>query len=450
MTEPDAESPPPSLPGRPGLAALGVFCAVFLVYSVCPIKTQFDSMWTVPTAMSLIREGNTNLDEYGETAQAHPHGVSFGDGHWYSDFPLGPSLLVVPVVLASDAFVDLAEPLRSVSPGFDHQAKRWKAGMFATGKIDLSFFDTLEMLLASALMAAAAAVLFLLAWPSLGTRWALLAALVFAFATPAWSTASRALWQHGPSMLMLSLALWILHLAREREGLAQLASLPLAAAYVMRPTNAVSVAVLSAYVLLRHRRYFIAYLVWGLAIALPFVWYSEVVFGSVLPPYFRAGRLGNPHFLEALAGNLVSPARGLFVFSPVLLLAGAGLALKAHRRELGALDLALVGVLVLHWLAISSFPHWWAGHSYGPRFFSDMTPYLVYFLLPVFAALRQGRLLPRLALGAVFTVLFAASAAIHLRGATSWAVYGWNDGPPNVEDAPARLWDWADPQFLRR
>jgi hypothetical protein len=50
-----------------------------------------------------------------------------------------------------------------------------------------------------------------------------LAALVFAFSTSAWSTASRSAWQHGPSMLCLTVGLWALLRSERRAGAAALA-----------------------------------------------------------------------------------------------------------------------------------------------------------------------------------------------------------------------------------
>src|SRR5262249_38064441 len=143
-----------------------------------------------------------------------------------------------------------------------------------------------------------------------------------AFGTAAWSTASRALWQHGPSMLMLTLALYLIVRARERPWIAQLAGLPLAFAYVIRPTNSLSILLLSAFVFLTYRRYFLRYVAGGLMVAVPFFLYNLAVYGAPLSPYYLPDRIGsNPAFLEALAANLVSPARGLFFASPVLLFA---------------------------------------------------------------------------------------------------------------------------------
>ena len=58
----------------------------------------------------------------------------------------------------------------------------------------------------------------------------------------------------------------------------------------------------------------------------------------------------NPQFLEALAGNLISPGRGLLFYSPVFLLSVYGIILKARGNNFKRLDAILAGILALHWL----------------------------------------------------------------------------------------------------
>src|SRR5262249_38659381 len=103
--------------------------------------------------------------------------------------------------------------------------------------------------------------------------------------------------------------------------------------------------------------------------------------------------------------------------------------------------------IALHSVVISAN---WPGHCYGPRYFSDMTGLFVLFLIPAVnwwletptGALRTG--------AAVGFLAFAlGGVAVHARGATSVAAYQWNVVPLNVDDAPWRVWDWSDPQFLR-
>jgi hypothetical protein len=398
---------------------VAVLVTVFSTHVGSPVITPFDSLWTIPTARSIIRHGDTNLDEHRKRIAALGlYQIDLVRGHYYSLFPIGCSILAIPVV----APLDLAQV------------------RLTDGQV--------EKLVASIVVALTAMLLYLVARRSLATAPALAITFVFAFCTAAWSTASRALWPHGPSMLMLALALWLLVRAERTPSMARFASLPLAFSYVVRPTNAVSIAVLTLFVSLRHPRHFVRYLLWSLPVAVPFVVFDLVVYGAIVPWYYSPGRIGHTStYGEALAGNLVSPGRGLFVFSPILLLAVWGAWLALRRRD--GLGLCALVIVVLHWATVSSFPHWWAGHSYGNRYLSDVLPLLVYLMVPAVSALPglpPGR---RASIGIGCALLALASLAIHARGATTLRVYEWNRVPVDIDVAPARLWDWRDPQFLR-
>ena len=401
-----------------------------------------DSRWSVYVALSVIREGNTNLDEYAELIASHDnYAVLEADGHLHSLFPLGTPLLAIPAVFAADRLsplllnLDLHEHMRVVRDRIAANLELFNASFFA---------------------AAASVVIYWIGRLYLDRIRSLVLVFIFAFCTSMWSTASRALWQHGPSVLMLSIALYLLLAAEKKPRLVQFASLPLAYAYVIRPTNSISILFLTAYVFIAFRRYFPKYLFWAALIAMPFVLSNFIIYGSIFSPYYLPQRLDlfSPTIREALAGNLISPARGLFIYSPIFLFSIYGIFLKIKKSQFGLLDLALTGILFFHWLAISSFPHWNGGHSFGPRFFTDMLPYLIYYLIPVLMAIPDPATFRTLPLSLLFTILLLFSFFIHLRGATQpSAASGWNRGYENiVEDinsAPQRVWDWSDLQFLR-
>jgi hypothetical protein len=182
----------------------------------------------------------------------------------------------------------------------------------------------------------------------------------------------------------------------------------------------------------------------------PFVWYNLWLYHSVLPPYFSPHKVGaSVHLLEGLAGNLISPSRGLFVFCPVLVFSVWGMVLSLKGRRGHLLELFLIGVVVSHWLVISSFPDWHGGHSFGPRYLTDMMPYLIYFLIPVLVWFSETRSARRSWLLSLFMLFAVVSLLINLSGAVNKATYLWNSVPTDVDTAPRRLWDWTDLQFLR-
>jgi hypothetical protein len=404
---------------RRAVIPVAIFWAVAVTHFL-GLVTSVDSIWSIPIARSVLNEGNVNLDEYADLlARNHFFGIESIDHHYYSFFPIGASLLAVPVIGVLDA--------AGIRP---HDSKT-------------------EKLVASVVVALTAVLLYGLARRSLDIPRALLLTFVFAFCTAAWSTASRGLWQHGPSMLTLTLTLWIIAEARTRPALIVLASLPLAFSYVIRPTNAISIVLLSLLVLIQFRAYFIRFVLLAQVVAIPFVLFSFSIYHSPLPHYYTPARIGHTGALsEALIGNLISPNRGLFVFSPVLLLVVYGAWLRL-RHGAALLDWLLAAIVLLHWLAISSFPHWWGGHSFGNRMFADILPYFMYFLIPVMAAL-PGPSGPRRAVRvSVAATLIAISFSINYRGANEPSVYRWNRAPVDIDARPSRVWDWRDLQFLR-
>jgi len=408
-----------------------IFLVVFLTHLASPMVTSFDSKWSIHIAMSILREGNTDLAEYKELIQEDDYRIEKVDAHFYSIFAVGAPLLAVPFVYIYDKFfVDLDDRLKNTVPA---------------GKI--------EKAIASFIIALAAVFIYLIARLFLSTRLSLLLVFIFAYCTSVWSTASRALWQHGPSILMLSITLYIILLARRKPKLIQFAGIPLAFSYVIRPTNNVSVFLLTLFVFIYYRKFFMKYLLLSLIIAIPFIAFNISVFNSILSPYYLGDLNGNffsaARTSEALLGHLISPSRGLFIFTPVLLFSLWGIVLSIRRKNTEKLDYFLVGIIVLHLLVSSLVFLWWGGHAFGPRYMSDMIPYFMYFLIPAIQRMSVLKGMAKFVLVLIFIVLILASFFIHYRGATNWDVYLWNSEPFNVEEKHERVWDWHDIQFLR-
>jgi len=80
---------------------------------------------------------------------------------------------------------------------------------------------------------------------------------------------------------------------------------------------------------------------------------------------------------------------------------------------------------------------------------TDVIPFLAYFTsfnwrMPA-AFGRGARGIGRTAVVGLAII----SAAIHSQGALREETLQWNVEPSNIDDHPARAWDWRDPQFLR-
>ena len=101
---------------------------MWLIYSVCPPFLSYDSYWTVATAVSLVENGTTRVDrfvpaappqaDYGVEcvpARGRPSPKSAAEGcrggHWYSYFPLGTPVLVLPLLGLLKGGLALVGPL---------------------------------------------------------------------------------------------------------------------------------------------------------------------------------------------------------------------------------------------------------------------------------------------------------------------------------------------------
>lgn len=409
-----------------GMVALVLL--LWAVYAISPVKTSFDSRWSIHMAMSFLRGDWGDLTAFQPILEHDSYfAVENSDGRITSIFPIGVSVLSIPAVA-------LAQWL---NPTFYEQIRY---------AVPVDF----EGLLAAFYAALTGAVFF---WAVLrrhgSMKIAIFTGLLFCFATPMWSTASRALWQHGPQMLMFTIALALLVEARLRPHLVQYLGFVMAWAYIIRPTSSLEVAGLTLYVAVCHRRWLLRYLLGAMIVAVPWTAYNFIFYDNILPPYYWPQRLVSFRFYEALSGHWISPARGVLVYSPVLLLAVPGMVLALRQRTDRWLHLGMVVIIIAHWLVVSRFRHWWGGFSYGPRLMTDIMPLIVWFI--PFALPLQDRLTGAWRTAAVSTVgvLTAVSVWMHAQGAWSGHVYTWNETPVDIDHSPERLWSWSDPPFLR-
>lgn len=302
--------------------------------------------------------------------------------------------------------------------------------------------------LTGALWEALAAALLIATLSRLASpRWAFLLGLLYLLGTAVRTTSSQALWQHGAVHLLEALALYLLVpvFLGERAGRGRLlsAGLALGFAIVVRQTSAPAVVAIVAALALS-RGPWLAVAIGAVAGALPLPIYDLLAFGDPLEQGYGAKPFATP-LAEGLYGLLLSPSRGLFVYSPFLLAALAPLALAWRSREpiaplLRGLGLASAALVVVY----AAYAEWWGGRVFGARFLSDILP-------AIFVALAVApprRAWSRLAFAAAagWALLLHNAAAIAYRqtpgGGGVW------DTERDVNFDPRPLFDWSDPQWL--
>lgn len=120
------------------------------------------------------------------------------------------------------------------------------------------------------------------------------------------------------------------------------------------------------------------------------LWYNRVRFGDpfVTGYHFDSGEGFTTPFWQGFWGLVISPYRGVFWHSPLLLATPVGFLffLRKHRGEgvlIAVLTAALVGLYSIWWM-------WWGGFAWGPRFLVPLTPFWVLLLVPLVQRLETG------------------------------------------------------------
>ncbi len=357
-----------------------------------------DSQPQVWAAVSLVGEGNFDLDEFRPAIDPIlVQAITSPDGHIYSMYPPGSTLALVPFLLpARLAGVPLSLPL-----------------LDATAK------------LAAALWTSASVGLLLAALTSYAPRGAWLTAVAYAFGTTAFSSAAQDLWQHGPSQAGLAAALAILTLPRPSPRQQVGLGVALGWAVLCRTSNVLPALVILAVGSRRGWQAGLRIAAGGAPFALFTFAYNYATTGSPLL-FAHTVHHGGIGFAGGMAGGLLAllfePSRGLFVYSPFLLLAATGavreLRSLARRPPLPAGEsdqatptpLAVVGVTAALplLLLVAQWEEWHGGWSYGYRIISEVA----LLLSPACAVAIAGwhrRRIPILVAG----TLVALSVGIH-------------------------------------
>jgi hypothetical protein len=330
----------------------------------------------------------------------------------------------------------------------------------ADGTFNLEGEAVIELSVAAVLMAGLTVIFYLTGRLFLSWQWSVVVALGAALGTQIWSTATRGLWSETWGIFLIGIVILMLirnELRLHRLRPVLLASL-LAWTYFVRPTNSIPILAVSIYIFLFQRKIFGRYVMIGTMWLAVFIAYSWYHFHDVLPHYYLYSLFGLDTFWVALAGNLISPARGLLIFVPIVVFV-IYLTVR-YRRQLEHRRLVVLSLVVIaaHLLMMAAFSFWVAGHSYGPRYSTALVPWFVLLgILGIRAMVsareprvsetrslaRRGR--AELAAGAA---LLFISVFMNAQGAIFPRTYAWNAGPPDVGTNFERVWDWRDPQFM--
>ncbi len=389
---------------------------------------------TVPARLvpiSLLTECNLDLDEFYESIYpGKRYCVLKIRKHWLSSYPLGPAFTALPIYAVAGLFKpDL----------YTNGMEPYFAERFGDEEVTVAY--RMEKWAAAIIAALSVAFMWLILGRLAGGWGGAALTAAYAFGTPMMSSASQALWTHGPSCLALAIALYLLLHPSRRPMFYALAGLAAGWAFFCRPSNALPLAVLGPWILYRGRWSSVAFVIGAAIVAGAASFLNYEIYGNILGGYNGQTTIFTRFIPEAMEGVLLSPSRGLFVFSPFLLFAticgirrvvrspldwGAGCMLAASA------SIALYGF----------WPDWSGGYSFGPRMLCDAVPFLMIPLAEDFDWIRRSRT----ALG-IFAASIVLSCWINGMGAYR-GDGGWNGGRFDGANMDA-LWDVRDSQVVR-
>lgn len=355
-----------------------------------------DAYGTIYTAVAIVQSRTIFLDEFLPYIQARAGEQPYmlktrDDGRVVNGPPLASSLLAVPVVAA-----------------------------FTVAGVDAADFDTwmeAGMLTAALTGAASVALLFVLLTRLTTRRRSALIASTYAWGTLAWGISAQGLWQHGGAALALILTL--LFLVDRRYALAGASMLAMIAFRPSTPVIAVFLLPLVGRRLRNWARFGAALVPVVLGLAL----YNRVAFSSMLEQGYGKAQISDAVTVDdvgntfaAAATLLVSPGRGLFFYSPVLLFALAGAVIGFRKPLYRWCAIAFLA----YPLAIGNLSQWSGNEAFGPRKLTEAIPLLAVLLVPA-----VDRIVHRPRWLTVFGILLTFSVAVQLLGAAMWPPPTW-------------------------
>jgi hypothetical protein len=379
---------------------------------------------------SVILDGSVTLDRFGPWMDEHnaysSRVVQKAGGHWYSWYPIaGP-------VLASPLYLPVA-----LTPWVRHQS----AGTL------VSIARVWEKVTAVTLAAASALALLCLLRRLTSRRLAMVLTLVFALGTASWSTSSQALWPHTFGQLAIIATLYAIERLSSAESESPwywIAGACAGCALAIRLTNLLLLPALALALWSRNAkpRDYVRIFVPPALAAAPVAAYNFLVFHRLAGGY--ATQLGR-HFFDGLSGILISPGRGLLIYTPVAIFALA--ALMPHARE--ARDrhrpvLVAAGVFsLLYVVLMAAWPDWWGGYCWGPRMLTEILPGLMVLIAIGWPAIEARGWEGAFAGVALYCVLIQAI------GVYCYPKGAWDALPVSVDVDPGRLWNWGDNPIIR-
>jgi hypothetical protein len=424
------------------LGTLVLALTVFVAYKFNGrLQLSGDAIPATLIPIEILRGDGPFLDRYRpllfKMERGQPYYAASRRGHLVSCYPPGNLVAYLPFFWSLKGLQDLR------GPGWDSSPQLTLILALRMGK------DAAAMIVAVTI-----ALLYRLLLRLGLSRFALPACIAAGLGSSLWMVASQAAWQHGPAALALVAALLSLTTEELTRGRLLVAGFWTALLVTIRPVDLPFSIALALWVLRYHPRGLAWFVPFPLVLGSLFLAHNLYFFGSFFGGQVQLDTFNtlrhdvtgswSRDLLGGMAGTLVSPSRGLFVYCPWAAMAVLTVPAWAARLSARSATTWALAALVGFGLLISSYSVGWAGQCFGPRYWTEATPLLAIMLAQ---SLEWARDRAR-ALVPAFALAICWSIAVQAIGAATYPT-GWGTGPVNIDLHPERLWDWRDTELSR-
>ncbi|HSH09713.1 MAG TPA: hypothetical protein VK995_04960 [Oceanipulchritudo sp.] len=410
----------------PVIATLSVLLWFSLILAKIQDWPYTDPRGSLLSAQAMVENGSFDLTPYDEAVKVLYWQKNKTEKGIYYNYPYGTTILHLPAVwFVNKLGVDLAN-IRTEAR-FNRVFAAWSV-----------------------------VLVFLLTY-LIGRRYnsfpiTLFLALTITLGTGVYSTLGMALWNLNYAVVIALAVLLLFHLPEimKRADTGWLLGILLFLGFAIRPSFALFILMVFSYLGWKHpAQLFRSAIVSALLLGL-YLLFSFNTFGKILPGHYEmsAFNQGSSIIINFL-GHLISPSRGLLLFSPHLLVLLFCLIKYKHLWKQQPL-LIFVSVWMLSLLLmLSTWYMWWGGGGFGNRLLTELTPGIVLLVMVFVGALFrcENRIRRKVSQG-LFAVLALFSTWVHVvQGANNQSTVTWFN-QPNKDANPQYFWNPRFPQFL--
>jgi hypothetical protein len=384
-----------------------IFITLALAYAfVFPRWLDWNANARFDLSAAIVEQGTLTIDAYGQNTGDY----ALFNGHRYIDKAPGLSFVGVPVYFlvsratqpeAAQKFMETIGRAPAAAATVNRPIDQvTRAELIFAGRIALTTWIIVG--LSSAVLGV---VLFkFLRRLNYSMRWRALAVLTYGLATPAFAYSAAFYGHQVAAVLLFGAFAWLVALRSRRAraiewliiggllGLAAITEYPavLIAAiiglYAIWITRRIPAIVLIALGGLIPIGVWGAYnmSIFGTLFALGYQYTADPRWSAILSIGFLSASVPT---LEALWGLTLSPFRGLFFASPILLLSLPGWC--CCRSTFRAEWITTLAIALSFFALISASAQWWGGWSAGPRYLVPLLPFLVWPLAATFDRMAQ-------------------------------------------------------------